>query len=78
MFPPDGARIELSERDGAPEPVALKVSGGTAPLTVLVNGLPLARQSGRVLFFDPGGPGFVRVTVMDAKGTADSVMVRLQ
>jgi penicillin-binding protein 1C len=78
MYPPDGARIELSERDGAREPVALKVSGGVGPLTVLVNGLPLARQRGRTLFFDPGGPGFVRVTVMDAKGTADSVMVRLQ
>jgi penicillin-binding protein 1C len=30
------------------------------------------------VFFTPDGPGFVRLTVMDARGAADSVMVRLQ
>jgi penicillin-binding protein 1C len=30
------------------------------------------------LFFAPEGPGFVRLTVMDAKGATDSVQVRLQ
>jgi penicillin-binding protein 1C len=80
MFPPDGARLELtSEPDGKPDPIALKVSGGAGPLTVLVNGMPLPTASGRrTLFFEPEGPGFVRLTVMDAKGATDSVMVRLQ
>jgi hypothetical protein len=32
----------------------------------------------RTLFFQPDGPGFVRLTVMDARGAADSVMVRVQ
>ena len=32
----------------------------------------------RVFFFDPQGPGFVRVTVMDANGLTDSVVVRVQ
>ena len=32
----------------------------------------------RTLFFEPEGPGFVRLTVMDAKGSTDSVVVRLQ
>ena len=27
---------------------------------------------------DADGPGFLRLTVMDAKGATDSVMVRLQ
>ena len=64
---------------GKPEPVALKIAGGVEPLTVLVNGVPLAAQGGRrTLFFEPDGPGFVRLTVMDARGAADSVMVRLQ
>jgi penicillin-binding protein 1C len=27
---------------------------------------------------DPPGPGFVRLTVMDAAGTADTVTVRIQ
>jgi penicillin-binding protein 1C len=78
MFPPDGARLELSG-GSAPEPVALKIAGGAAPLTVMVNGVPLrARGSRRTLFFQPDGPGFVRLTVMDARGAADSVLVRVQ
>jgi penicillin-binding protein 1C len=78
MFPPDGARIELA-KSAAPELVALKIAGGAAPLTVMVNGVPLAAQGGRrTLFFAPDGPGFVRLTVMDARGATDSVSVRLQ
>jgi hypothetical protein len=30
------------------------------------------------MHFDPEGSGFVRLTVMDAEGSSDSVMVRLQ
>ena len=82
MFPPDGARIELAKaaaKGAPPEPVALKIAGGAAPLTVMVNGVPLPPQgSRRTLFFEPDGPGFVRLTVMDARGASDSVSVRLQ
>jgi penicillin-binding protein 1C len=80
MFPPNGARLELaSDGTGKPEPIALKISGGAGPLTVLVNGLPLAAEAARrTLFFEPEGPGFLRLTVMDAKGATDSVTVRLQ
>jgi len=81
MFPPNGARLELaSGEDGKPEPIALKVAGGSGPLTVLVNGMPLpeAGAARRTLFFAPEGPGFVRLTVIDGKGATDSVMVRLQ
>jgi hypothetical protein len=47
--------------------------------TVLVNGLPLPDAAGRRnLSFEPDGPGFVRLTVMDGRGATDSVMVRLQ
>jgi penicillin-binding protein 1C len=79
MFPPNNSRVELTTFDGKPDPLALKISGGVEPLTVLVNGLPAqARADRRTLFVDPDGPGFVRLTVIDAKGAADSVMVRLQ
>jgi penicillin-binding protein 1C len=80
MFPPDGARLELvNEPDGKPDPIALKITGGAGPLTVMVNGLPLPAPPGRhTLMFEPEGPGFVRLTVMDAKGATDSVVVRLQ
>jgi penicillin-binding protein 1C len=81
MFPPNGARLELvNSGDGRPDPIALKLSGGVGPLTVLVNGLPVDTPSGRrnTVFFEPEGPGFVRLTVIDATGATDSVMVRLQ
>ena len=78
MFPPDGSRIELA-KGATPDPVALKISGGAAPLTVMVNGVPLPPQDGRrTFFFAPDGPGFARLTVMDARGATDSVSVRLQ
>ena len=80
MFPPNNARLELAnDASGKPDPIALKVTGGTGPLTVLVNGMPLPAAAGRrTLFFEPQGPGFVRLTVMDGRGATDSVVVRLQ
>jgi penicillin-binding protein 1C len=78
MFPPNGARLELAAGSAA-EPIALKVSGGAQPLTVLVDGVPITTAPDRRrMFFAPQGPGFVRLTVMDAKGAADSVVVRMQ
>jgi penicillin-binding protein 1C len=75
MFPPNGARLELA----GSAPVALKIAGGRGLITVMVNGVPLPAQPGRhTLFFQPDGPGFVRLTVMDGRGLSDSVMVRLQ
>jgi len=78
LFPPDGARLELAAADGTPAPVPLKVTGGVAPLTVLVNGVPVTAQPRGSLFFAPPGPGFARVTVVDGAGAVDSVMVRLE
>jgi penicillin-binding protein 1C len=80
MFPPNGARLELaSDGAGKPDPIAVKVTGGNGPLTVLVNGVPAPAMAGRRnLSFEPEGPGFVRVTVMDGRGATDSVVVRLQ
>jgi penicillin-binding protein 1C len=78
LFPPDGARLDLrAAGDDTPAPVPLKITGGVAPLTILVNGVPAAAQPRGRLFFQPPGPGFARVTVIDGSGVADSVMVRL-
>ena len=78
LFPPDGARLDLAAAaDDKPAPVPLKITGGTAPLTILVNGVPVPPQTRGRLFFQPPGPGFARVTVIDGSGAADSVMVRL-
>jgi penicillin-binding protein 1C len=80
VFPQDGVRLELGrEGNGRLDPVGVKVAGGRPPLTVMVDGLPVTRGRGeRTLFFDPDGPGFLRLTVMDATGAADSVVVRIQ
>ncbi len=78
VFPPQGAQLEWLAGQGSAEKIALKVAGGVSPLTVLVNGVPQTPRNGRTFLVAPSGPGFVRLTVVDAKGTADSVMVRLQ
>ena len=80
VFPPNGASLELSGATGAaPDPIAIKIASGSPPFNVLRNGMPIAgKKSARTLFFEPDGPGFVRLTVTDATGAADSVMVRLQ
>jgi len=78
MFPPNGARLELAS-GGSPDPLALKIAGGAGPLTVMVNGVPVAAPGHRrTVFVQPDGPGFVRLTVMDSRGASDSVVVRLQ
>jgi penicillin-binding protein 1C len=79
VFPPDGSSLELSSSEGQADPVPIKISGGVPPLNVMLNGMPIdAKKSARSLFFSPDGPGFVRLTVTDADGAVDSVMVRLQ
>ncbi|TAK50216.1 MAG: penicillin-binding protein 1C [Xanthobacteraceae bacterium] len=76
LFPLSGARIEaLHDAAG----VALKVAGGVAPMTVLVNGVPAGSlDERRQRLVMPPGPGFMRLTVMDANGDADTVVVRIQ
>jgi penicillin-binding protein 1C len=77
LFPPNGARLELAAGNAGPAPVPLKLTGGVLPLIVLVNGNPAIAQARQDLFFQPQGPGFARVTVIDASGAVDSVSVRL-
>jgi penicillin-binding protein 1C len=78
MFPPNGAKLDLGPAADF-EPLAIKVSGAASALTVLVNGLPARITGSRgTVFWRPEGPGFVRLTVMDAAGAVDSVTVRIQ
>jgi penicillin-binding protein 1C len=79
LFPPNGARVELANSSSMPDPLALKIAGGVEPLTVLMNGMPATvRGRRRTLFVEPDSPGFMRLTVIDARGISDSVTVRLQ
>ncbi len=88
FFPPDGARIDLgltrAAGAGAEKPeLALKAEGGAPPLTWMVNGAPLtgdlnAQNQRHEARWTPDGAGFARVSVVDANGASDSVLVRLQ
>ena len=76
-YPPTGARIDLHLRnEGAggfrrTQVLALKVRYGAPPFTWLVNGEPIAiADTSREIHWTPDGPGFVSISVIDAKGRA--------
>ncbi|MCC2112761.1 MAG: penicillin-binding protein 1C, partial [Hyphomicrobiales bacterium] len=81
VFPPDGARVDLGFRGSgsAAMPLALKASGGEPPLIWLVNGKPVARSRfRRESLWQPDGPGFANLSVIDARGASSTVTVRIE
>ncbi|MFZ4408577.1 MAG: penicillin-binding transpeptidase domain-containing protein, partial [Paracraurococcus sp.] len=73
-FPPPGAVLG----EGAAH-VTLRAAGGRRPLTFLVDGQPLpAEPARREAAWTPPGPGFYRVTVLDAAGAAARAEVRVR
>jgi penicillin-binding protein 1C len=81
VFPPNGAQLALERTDPSsePQPIAIKTTGGIGPYRFLVNGLPFEEMASRnAAFWQPKGPGFARLTVIDANGATDSVVIRLQ
>jgi penicillin-binding protein 1C len=49
------------------------------PITMMVNGILVGSIDGRrQRLIDPPSPGFARLTVIDATGAADTVVVRIQ
>lgn len=72
LFPPPGAVVS---GDG---PMTLRVMGGRRPLTFLVDGAKVAsEQARREALWQPPGPGFYRVTVLDADGLSARASVRV-
>jgi penicillin-binding protein 1C len=80
-FPLDGSRVELGftrPADG-PDALVLKAAGGVPPLNWLANGVPVAAPpSRRDASWRPDGAGFLRISVIDASGATDSVLVRIE
>lgn len=73
-FPPDGVRLALPP-DGL---LTLKVARGRPPFTWLANGTPvLTGQRRREVMLGGLGPGFSRLTVIDAGGRAAGVTLRI-
>lgn len=80
QFPLNGSRIDV-DRSAGTEAAAMpvKVAGGVLPMTILVNGTASGEiDSRRQRLIDPPGPGFARLTVIDATGAADTVVIRIQ
>ena len=76
-FPPDRSEIEASPSDG--DPVVVRAEGGVLPLTWLVDGRPIESDPmKREAVLDGLGRGFVKLSVIDAKGRTDRVTVRLK
>jgi len=74
LFPPPGAA--LAEGAG---PVTLRAAGGRRPLAFLVDGAPIGHEAARrEAAWEPPGPGFYRITVLDAEGAAVSAAIRVR
>ncbi len=80
QFPLNGSRIDAANTgDARFSALPVKVAGGVLPMTMLVNGVAVGEIDGRrQRLVDPPGAGFVRLTVQDATGAADTVVVRIQ
>ncbi len=74
VFPRDGTEVELM-----PEGLMLRVQGGTAPFTWMLDGTPVAIAERRAqTLIAPPGPGFVTLSVIDAQGRSSRVRIRLR
>ncbi|MGC9368571.1 MAG: penicillin-binding protein 1C [Paracoccaceae bacterium] len=74
VYPPDGALLELGETD-----LVVKLSDGTPPFTLLLNGAPaLTGLRAREGVLPAPGPGFVTLSVIDANGLAARARLRLR
>jgi penicillin-binding protein 1C len=79
QYPIDGSRIDASTDGTSSGAMPVKVAGGVLPITMLVNGVAVGELDGRrQRVVDSPGPGFARLTVIDAKGAADTVIIRIQ
>ncbi|HYD31099.1 MAG TPA: penicillin-binding protein 1C, partial [Azospirillaceae bacterium] len=78
-FPTPGAVIDLSTPDGDFAPVVLSASGGRRPFTWVVNGHRMeASPLRREMEWQPEGPGFARVVVIDGVGRAVAAEFRIR
>lgn len=72
-FPPDGAVMDTRSS------LTAKARGGRAPYTFLVNGTAAIISQGEPTAALPNpGPGFARLTVIDADGASATASIRLQ
>lgn len=78
LSPPNGAVIESFGQDGTVTPIGLEASGGTQPYRWMINNKPLATLPGLAPSWQPDGPGFSHIAVIDAQGHATSVTIQVR
>lgn len=77
-FPGDGVDVDLGLREGQSSALTVKVRNGVPPFTFFANGAPFGRpRFAREDIWQPDGPGYVTLSVVDAQGRGDSVTVFL-
>jgi penicillin-binding protein 1C len=78
-FPLDGVAVDLGIKAGDPGPLVIKVRNGAPPFTYFANGTPIGRAPfARSETWQPDGPGYVTLSVVDAAGRSDRVTVFLE
>jgi penicillin-binding protein 1C len=75
-FPADGVDVDLGVNAGDVSPLIMKIRNGVPPFTFFANGAPIGQSAfGRQETWMPDGPGYVTLSVVDAKGRSDKVKV---
>jgi len=78
-YPLNGVAVDLGIAAGEAGPLVIKVRNGAPPFTFFANDVPIARQPfARSETWQPDGPGFVTLSVVDARGRADRVTVFIE
>ena len=78
-FPLDGVDVDLGIASGSTAPLVVKVRNGEPPFTFFANGAPFGRSAfARQSSWNPDGPGYVTLSVVDAAGRSDLVTVFLE
>jgi penicillin-binding protein 1C len=78
-FPADGVDVDLGATSGEDTPLTIKVRNGVPPFTFFANGAPFGHSDfARQDNWTPDGPGYVTLSVVDAKGRSDAVKVFIE
>ncbi len=73
LFPPPGATLQVTQAGGATVPLSLEAAGGAAPYRWVVNGEILPEPPvGMAMTWQPPGPGFAHIAVIDKNDEAAS------
>ena len=77
-FPGDGVDVDLGLADGGDQKLVVKIRNGVPPFTFFANGAPFGQSAfARQDAWQPDGPGYVTLSVVDGEGRSDAVKVRV-